>query len=351
VAVGWFDLFAAGHTADTGTAFYARALDRVRALPGVESASLSRRVPLSFSGGSSSDATIDGYQPPDGRSPMVAFNNVGPEYFSTMRIPLVAGRDLSPTDDARAARVAVISETMARLYWPNGNAVGGRFMFGMPRADREPAWITVVGVAKDIKHRNMTERPVAFAFLPVLQFYQSSVVLHVRTAGDPATLAGDLPRVIRELDPGVPFYNVGLLAEHTRAATFTQRLAANLLVVFGGLALLLAAIGSYGVLSYLVGQRRREIGIRMAIGASRRNVFRQIASSGARLVLSGAIAGFALAVGAGFALRSLLIGVEPTDPITFVSVLAIITTVALAACVLPARRAAAVDPMTALREE
>jgi ABC-type antimicrobial peptide transport system permease subunit len=197
----------------------------------------------------------------------------------------------------------------------------------------------------------MTERSQPYAFLPVLQFYQPSVVLHVRTAGDPESLSGELPRIIRAIDPAVPFYNVGLLAEHTRAATFTQRLAANLLVVFGGLALLLAAIGSYGVLSYLVGQRRREIGIRMAIGASRQSVFRQIASSGARLVLVGAAVGFALAIGAGFALRGLLIGIEPTDPVTFISVLALIATVAFAACVLPARRAAAVDPIEALREE
>jgi predicted permease len=351
VVVGWFDLFAAGYSPDTGRDFYARALDRVRALPGVVSVSLSRRIPLSFGGGSSSDVTVDGYQSPDGQSPIVAINNVGPDYFSTLRIPLVAGRDLAPSDDVRAPRVAVISETMARSYWPEGNAVGGRFMFGLPRSDREPAWISVVGVARDIKHRSMTERPQAFVFLPVLQSYQASVVLHVRTAGDPSVLAGDLPRIVRAIDPGVPFYNVGLLTEHTRAATFTQRLAANLLVVFGGLALLLAAIGSYGVLSYLVGQRRREIGIRMAIGASRRSVFRQIATSGARLVLVGAAAGFVLAIGVGFALRGLLIGVEPTDPVTFASVFALIASVALAACVLPARRAAAVDPIAALREE
>jgi predicted permease len=351
VVVGWFDLFAAGYTADTGREFYARALDRVRALPGVESVSLSRRVPLSFGGGSASDATIDGYQPPDGRAPMIAFNHVGPDYFRTMRIPLVAGRDVSPGDNADAPRVAVISRTMASRFWPNGRAVGGRFMFGGPRPDREPVWITVVGIAEDIKHRSMTERPMAVAFLPVLQSYQASVVLHVRTAGEAAPLAGDLPRVIREIDPGVPFYNVGLLADHTRAATFSQRLAANLLVVFGGLALLLAAIGSYGILAFLVGQRRREIGIRMAIGASRRSVFRQIASSGARLVGVGAVAGFALAIGAGFALRGLLIGVEPTDPVTYGAVFLLLSAVALAACVVPARRAASVDPMAALREE
>ena len=149
----------------------------------------------------------------------------------------------------------------------------------------------------------------------------------------------------------MPFYNVGLMSAHTGAATFTQRLAANLLVVFGGLALLLAAIGSYGVLSYLVGQRRREIGIRLAIGATRASVFRLIVSSGARLVAVGAAAGFVMAVGLGFSLRSLLIGVKPTDPVTYVSVFVILTAVAIAACVLPARRAASVNPVTTLRED
>lgn len=205
-------------------------------------------------------------------------------------------------------------------------------------------------VARDIKQRSITEVPQPFVFLPVLQSYQPGIVLHVRT-GDLHTLAGDLPRLVREIDPNVPFYDVGLLADHTSAATFTQRLAANLLVVFGALALLLAAVGSYGVLSYLVGQRRREIGIRMAIGATRASVFGLVARSGAWLVGIGTVAGFALALGVGFCLQGLLIGVEPFDPITYVAVLGILAAVALAACVMPARRAASLDPLTALREE
>ena len=351
VVLGWFDMFAAGYSTETGRAFYERALDRVKTLPGVESASLARRIPLGFGGGSSSNVTIDGYQPPEGQPPTIAINNVGPDYFRTMRVPLVGGRDLSPDDRAGQPRVAVINETMARQFFPDGHAVGGRFVFSRSRPEREDQWITVVGVARDIKQRSMTERPQPYIFLPLQQSYQSSVVLHVRTAGDPGTLAGDLPRVIRELDANVPFYNVSLLVDHTAAATFTQRLAANLLVVFGALALLLAAVGSYGVLSYLVGQRRREIGIRMAVGATRASVFRLVAASGAWLVGIGAVAGFALAFGVGMALQSLLIGVQPFDPITYLSVLALLSGVALAACVMPARRAATLDPLSALREE
>ena len=351
IVLGWFDMFAAGYSAETGRSFYERALDRVRTLPGVESATLARRIPLGFGGGSSSNVTIDGYQPADGQAPTIAINNVGADYFRTMRVPLVSGRDVSADDRSGQPRVAVINETMARQFFPAGNAVGARFVFSSTRPERDDQWITIVGVARDIKQRSMTERAQPYVFLPVQQAYQSSVVLHVRTVGDPATLAGDLPRVIRELDPNVPFYNVSLLGDHTRAATFTQRLAANLLVVFGALALLLAAVGSYGVLSYLVGQRRREIGIRMAVGATRASVFRFVAVSGAWLVGIGAVLGFALAFGVGMALQSLLIGVRPFDPITYLAVLAILSGVGLGACVMPARRAATLDPLAALRDE
>jgi len=156
---------------------------------------------------------------------------------------------------------------------------------------------------------------------------------------------------MREIDPQVPFYNVSRLADHTKAATFQQKLAGDLLVVFGALALALAGIGSYGVLSYLVGMRRREIGIRLAVGATQGDVFRLIAGSGVRLIGAGVIAGLLLSVGVGFGLESLLIGITPMDPITYAGVIGALTIVAAAACLLPARRAASVDPVTTLREQ
>jgi ABC-type antimicrobial peptide transport system permease subunit len=157
--------------------------------------------------------------------------------------------------------------------------------------------------------------------------------------------------MMRELDSHVPFYNVSQLADHTRAATFQQQMAGDLLVVFGMLALALAGIGSYGVLAYLVGMRRREISIRLAVGATRGDVFRLIAASGARLIGSGVVVGVALSIGVGIGLKSLLIGVQPIDPITYASVIGLLMMVAAAACLVPARRAAAVDPAIALREE
>jgi predicted permease len=351
VVVGWLDLFSAGYTAETGRAFYARLLERLNALPGVESASLSRRIPLGFSGGSFSDVTVEGYTPPDGQDVIVGLNNVGPDYAATLGIPMVAGRDLSRDDVSASPRVALISETMARRFWANRDPIGGRFLFGRIRDDQPNQWVTVVGVMKDIKQRSLTERPQPQAVVPILQSYSSTSVLNVRTAAGPDAISGDLQRVMRELDPAVTFYNVGRLSDHTKAATFQQKLAGDLLVVFGALALLLAGIGSYGVLSFLVGMRRREIGIRLAMGATRQDVFRLVAGSGARLIGIGLVLGLALSAGVGMGLRSLLIGISPTDPVTYAGVIVMLLLVSSAACLLPARRAASVDPVTTLRDE
>ena len=351
VVVGWLDLFSAGYTSAEGRAFYARALDRARAIPGVESVSLSRRIPLGFMGGGFTDLTVEGHTPSDGDPQGVALNSVGPDYATTMRIPIVKGRDLSTSDVVGQPNVALITEAMARIYWKDRDAVGGRFFFGQPRPDQPPNWITVAGVVKDIKQRSLNERPQPVVMIPILQFFTSNAVVHVRTAADVEAMAGQLQRAMRELDPQVPFYNVSQLADHTKAATFQQKLAGDLLVVFGALALLLAGIGSYGVLSYLVGMRRREIGIRLAVGATQGDVFRLIAGSGARLIGAGVIAGLLLSIGVGFGLESLLIGIKPMDPITYAGVIGALAIVAAMACLLPARRAASVDPVTTLREE
>jgi predicted permease len=278
-------------------------------------------------------------------------NRVGPDYFRTLQIPLLSGRDIAEGDVRGQPRVAVITEAMARRFWPNGNALGGRFFFGRPVEGQAPDYITVVGIARDVKQRTMNESPQSAVYLPVRQFFVADTILHVRTAGDPSLLAGELQRVVRAIDPRVPFYKVSLMKDHTAAATFQQELAANLLVVFGGLALLLAAVGSYGVLSFLVGQRKREIGIRLAVGASRASVFALIAVSGAKLVAVGAAIGFVLSIGVGMGLDSLLIGVQALDALTYLVVLGLMATVALVACALPARRAASINPIATLREE
>ena len=351
VVVGWLDLFSAGYTPEEGRNYYARVLERVRQLPGVESASFSRRIPLGFVGGSFSDITVEGHTPSEGDPQGVGLNYVGPDYAATLQVPLIAGRDLSADDRFDRPRVALISETMARIFWKDRDPIGGRFMFGRPRPDQEPQWITVVGVIRDIKQRTLTERPQASAQLPILQFYASSAVLNVRSARAFDTISGSLQQAIRQIDPRVPFYNVSLLSDHTRAATFQQRLAGDLLVVFGVLALALAGIGSYGVLAYLVGLRRREIGIRLAVGATRGDVFRLVAASGARLIGAGLVIGLLLSAGVGMGLQSLLIGVGPFDPLTYGGVVGVLLLVAAVACLVPARRAASLDPSITLRAE
>jgi predicted permease len=350
VVVAWIDLVAANYNIDQQRTFYTRVLERVGTLPGVESVTLGRRIPLGFTGLGGSSLTIEGRQalPDDPR--FVNISWVGPDYARTMKIPIVSGRDFSPSDVTGQPRVAIVTEAMAKVYWPDSDPVGRRFIFGQAKPGAEN-WITVVGVVKDIKQRRMTETPSPVVWIPVLQNMQPTMILHARAAGLSGGLAGDLPRVIRELDPNVTFYNVSLLSDHVKAATFQQRLAANLLVVFGGLALLLAAIGSYGVLAYLVGQRRREIGIRLAIGATRGSVFKLIVSSGAKVVALGAAIGLLLSVAAGVGLRGLLIGVAPTDPITYGAVTLVLMLVAFLACAIPAKRAAALDPALTLRDE
>jgi predicted permease len=352
VVVGWLDLFAAGYGTDDGRAFYVRMIERIRTLPGVESVTMSRRIPLGFMGGSFTDISVDGYTFNEGDPRTVGINYVGPDYARTLQMPLVTGRDLTLDDTAGRPLVAVISETMARRFWKDRDPIGGRFAFGrVTSGGQEPRWITVAGVARDIKHRNLNEPAQPYVFMPILQAYGPASVLHVRTAAGLSAFAPELQRAMRELDPRVPFYNVSLLADHTRAATFQQQLAGDLLMVFGGLALLLAGVGSYGVQSYLVGMRRREIGIRLAVGATRADVFRSVAAGGAKLMAVGVGIGLLLSVGVGMGLRSLLIGISPADPVTYGAVLLVLAAVAAAACLLPARRAAAVDPAAMLREE
>jgi len=279
--------------------------------------------------------------------PIIGMHFISSDYMSTLRIRMLAGREITDSDVNGQPLVAVISESMARRYWKDRNPIGGRFTFSVRG---EPEWLTVIGVVSDIKQRSFNERPTPHAYMPLMQFYGSRSVLNVRSAQG-IDVTTDVQRVMREIDATVPVYNVSRLGDQTKAATFQQQMIADLLIVFGALALVLAGVGSYGVLSYLVGMRRREIGIRVAVGATRADVFRLIASNGVRLTGIGVAIGLVLSIGVGMALRSMLIGTTPTDPVTYAGVIGVLALVAGAACVLPARRAASLDPVTTLREE
>jgi predicted permease len=339
-----FDLSSIGYTADQGRAFLSTALERLEALPDVESASVSTLVPLSASGGADTSPTIDGYAPRPGEEIVVYYGMVGRGYFETMGVPVLRGRGIDDRDRAGAEPVVVINDTMARRYWPDREAIGGRLRTG-------DDWITVVGVVKDGKYGTLNEAPRAVMYLPIQQVYRANPTVHVATRGPAEPAMAAVRRAMTELAPDLALFDVRTLSEHLRLSVAVPRMAAILLALFGGLALLLAAVGLYGVIAFFVGQRTREIGVRMALGAERATILRQVLGQGARTAGLGLALGLGLAVAASPALASLLVNLSPTDVPTYVATAVILFAVALLATWLPARRAAAVDPVEALRME
>jgi predicted permease len=338
------DLFGGGYDADTGRRFLASACDSLRTLPGVDSVSLTRRAPLGLGGSSSTSMEVDGYDAPPDQPAWAFLHIVGPGFFRTMGATILRGRDLGAGDVESAPRVVVIDETAAERYWAGRDPLGSRLRLG-------GSWYTVVGVARTMKHRELAEPARPHVFLPVLQSYHPLASFLVRTRRDPAALSGEVVSRLRALDAGLPVFNVVPLAEHVQAASFQQRMAGSLLAGFGALALLLAAVGLYGVLAFAVSQRTREIGIRMALGGRARDIYALVARQGLAVVGGGVVAGLAAAAAATRVLGSMLLGVSPTDPLTFALVSAVLLAVAVLACAVPARRAARVDPAVALRYE
>jgi predicted permease len=344
VLLASLELFTSGYDEPRGVAFYRELLERARALPGVTGATLVRRAPLGIGGYSSTSPVVEGYVPRQDETPFAYVNHVGPGYFRTLRMPLVAGRDFGPQDDAGAPRVAIVNETMARRYWSGREALGGRFrIYGDS--------VTVVGVAKDGVYRDVGETPGPWCFLPVYQSYRPAMTLAVRSAADPAGLAASVSDLARSLDPSLALFGVRSFEDHLQATDFRQRLGSQALGAFGALGLVLAAVGLYGVLASSVVQRSREIGIRMALGGARRDVFRMVVGQGLRLAAAGLAAGLLLAAAGARGLASLLVGVAALDAATFAAVAVTLLVVAGAACALPARKAMLVDPITALRHE
>jgi putative ABC transport system permease protein len=251
---------------------------------------------------------------------------------------------LSDADDENAPRVAVINATMAERYWPGREPVGARFQQG-------DTWLTVVGVVRNATLRDLTESPSPWFFLPVLQAYRPDTTLIVRSAADPASLARPLAETVADLDPTLALFGLRTLQLHIGASDFRQRAGSQILGLFGVIGLALAAIGLYGLLAFAVAERTREIGIRMALGGARGDILRLVLGRGLTLTLTGLALGVALAAALSRLLASLLIGVDPWDPVTFAGVAGLLAAVAVLACALPARRAAHVDPIVALRSE
>ena len=338
------DLFPAGFTDSTGPAAIERLLERVRGLPGVSAASLSTMVPMGFGGWSGTGVSIEGYTFRPDESNSIPYSQVGPGYFETIGTPIVRGREFSAADRAGSLPAAVINEAFARRYWPGQDPVGKHVVV----AEQVQ---TVVGVVRDIKYRRLQDPPSPLLFHPIAQWHNSGFTLYVRSAGDPRSLQAALRSAFESVSPDLPFTDVRTLAEHMGAATFIQRNGAYSLATVGVVALILAAVGLFGVLSYSVTQRTREIGVRIAVGASRRDVVGLVVGRALRLTAIGLGVGIALAAGAGRLLRSQIFGVSPLDPVTYAGMAALLAAVALLAAWLPARRAARVDPIVALQAE
>jgi predicted permease len=326
-------------------AFYEYALERIDSLPGVQSATLTRVIPLG-GGGQRRGVVLEGYQPQPNEDTELNTNVVGRDYFSTMGIPIVQGRDFDSHDRQGSAGVVIVNEELARRYFAGQNPIGKRLRIG---SDNPP--LEIVGVARIAKYRNLREQPLPFIYIPLAQEPQTSMAMMVRTEGDPSALLGTLRNEMRALNKDVPVYSVQTMTERIGRQIAAERMIAVLLSIFGGAALLLASIGVYGVMGYSVAQRTREIGIRMALGAERIDIVKLIVRQGLTLVLIGAGVGLAISLALTRVLKNLLFGVSATDPLTFSVIVVLMIFVGLLACYLPARRATKVDPLVALRYE
>jgi predicted permease len=320
--------------------------EKVSAIPGVRAASFSL---FSFNQGAwANHISIPGGAPPVERNPFILNNVVGPGFFTAMNLPLILGRAFGPKDTKTSPKVAVISEEMARRFFPRESPLGKRYRMGTSGGGDE---VEVIGVVKDAKYRSLNEGPQSMAYYPYSQQDWYLGNFEVSFSGEPVAVAAAVRRAIKDVNRNLPIFEVATMSEQVDRSIVQQKLIARLSSLFGLLALLLAAVGLFGVISYSVTQRTREFGIRMALGAGRRDVLRLVLGQGAKLALAGALIG----IGAAWALtrwiESLLFNVSATDPATFVIIALSMMVVALLACYMPARRATKVDPMEALRCE
>jgi predicted permease len=337
-----------GYDNDQSRNFYRQLVERTRNLPGVEGAGMARLLPLGDSSNSNGPVLKEGETLPRGSSGRTIMTNViGPGYFQTMQIPLVEGRDFDERDQPKTQSVIVINQRMAEMLWPGESAVGKRVFIGTE--SREP--LEVVGVVKTGKYRALAEEPRPYIYYSMTQWRPGNMSLVVRSSIDPRGLVGAIRKEVQTLDRNVPVSGVKTMSEHLTYALWAPNMAASFSIAFGVLAVLLSAVGLYSVMAYVVSQRTREVGIRMALGAERSHVLKMITKQGMWLAGVGVVIGLLLALALVRVLSALLIGISGYDVGIFVIVPLLLATVALVACYLPARRATKVDPLIALRYE
>ncbi len=343
------DVGEVGYKDAQGREFYRAAQERLQALPGVVSVAQAVSIPMGYY--SEADAVyIEGHPLQAGeRPPQLLHNSVTPSYFVTMRLPIVRGRGFTESDDEKATAVAIVNQTMATKYWPNEDALGKHFSI---KGAAGP-FIQVIGVTKDGKYRSPAENPSSFFFLPMAQHYNSLHVIQIRTSVPPETLALTAQQTIRELAPNLPVFDVQSMTTALQGGNgfFLYRFGAELTTAMGLLGLVLAVVGVYGVVSYAATQRTHEIGIRMALGAGRRDILKMVIGQGFGVVAIGVALGLIAAIAGTSAIANVFVGIRATDPLTYTIVVGILVGVALFACWIPARRATRVDPLVALRHE
>jgi len=343
VLVATFDLSPMGYSDAAGVEFERQLLERVRQLPGVQSATLADFSPLSFS--IHSDGVMpEGYVPQLHESVEADRGSVSPGYLQALRTPLLSGREFTNQDNAAAAPVAMVNQALIHRYWPGQQVIGKHIVVGHGH-------YTVVGVVANGKYRRLTYEPAPLVLLPLMQRYQSEAILQVRASGDPLALTSAVEGAVASLNPNLPLFNISTMRESMQMGSLFERIAVVFAGCFGLLALVLAVVGIYGVVAYTTRQRTHEIGIRMALGASKGDVFRQVVGQGLRLTLAGLAAGIVVSLFLTRFLRGMLFGVGASDWLTFSTVAIVLLCVAMVACFIPARRAASVNPMQALRAE
>ena len=337
-----------GYDAERSRNFFRQIIQRAESLPGVEAAATARLLPLGDSSNSNGPILKEGETLARGSAGRNIMTNViSAGYFGAMQIPFVEGRDFDDRDQVKTQRVVIINKRMAEMLWPGESAIGKRIFIGVD--SRDP--IEVVGVVKTGMYRNLAEDPKPYFYYPMTQRRPGSMMLVMRTNVDPRGLAGAIRKEAQALDRSVPVWSMKTMTEHLTYALWAPNMAASFSLAFGVVAILLSAIGLYSVMAYVVSQRTREVGIRMALGANRADVMKMITVQGMRLAVIGVVIGLLLSLALARALSSLLIGVSGYDVTTFVIVSSLLVLVALIACYLPARRATKIDPLVALRYE
>jgi predicted permease len=345
VLVMAFNLGREGYTPERGQIFYQQIADRVSGLPGVRRAAIAQNAPLT--GGFARSVFPEGSDTTTRDRILVQVNSVSPGYLDTLDVPLLRGRDFTTADTTGTPLVVIVNETMAQRFWPGEEAIGKRFKFF---GDDE--FTTIIGIARNAKYNGVAEDAIPFIYQPLRQNYSPAAVLHVRAESNAAALTAAIRREVQHLDPTLSVFNVRTLEDQVANSLAPLRVNVILITTFGALALLLACIGLYGVASYSISVRTREIGVRMALGASGAMVLRLVLGHGAALVGAGLIAGLLLALPLTWFLPAdLLTSVSARDPWTFAVTVSLLAIIALVATYLPARRATKIDPLVALRTD